>query len=112
MPKIKKDKKYLEFDIGGFGVFFNKRYHLLSTINDLMLGVWFVIGSVLFLFHQTQTAGTILFILGSVQLLGRPILKLLHGFFIRKESESEQKDEYPSEVVEEIEEMKENKDKA
>ncbi|WP_411843328.1 YrhK family protein [Salinicoccus sp. HZC-1] len=109
MPKIKRDKNYFEFDIGGFGVFFNKRYHLLSTINDLSLGLWFVIGSVLFLFHQTQTIGTIFFILGSVQLLGRPILKLLHGFFIRKESEKEQKDEYPSEV---IEEMEENKEKA
>ncbi|AKG73044.1 YrhK family protein [Salinicoccus halodurans] len=100
MPKLKKDKNYLEFDIGSFGVFFNKRYHLLSTINDLMLGIWFVIGSVLFLFHQTQTIGTILFILGSVQLLGRPILKLLHGFFIRKESEKELEDDTPSEVIE------------
>lgn len=104
MPKVKKDKNYLEFDVGGFGVFFNKRYHLLSTINDLMLGVWFVIGSVCFLFHSTMMIGTILFILGSIQLLGRPILKLLHGFFIRKESEKEQRDDTPSEVIEDIEE--------
>lgn len=105
MPKLKRDKNYFEFDIGRFGVFFNKRYHLLATINDLMLGIWFVIGSVLFLFHQTQMAGTILFILGSVQLLGRPILKLLHGFFIRKESLREQKDDTPSEAIETIEEQ-------
>lgn len=106
MAKMKRDKNYFEFDVGGIGVFFNKKYHLLSTINDLSLGVWFTIGSVLFLFYQTQTIGTILFILGSVQLLGRPILKLLHGFFIRKESEKEQTDEYPSEVIEELEKEK------
>ncbi len=109
MSRFKKDKNYFEFDIGGFGVFFNKRYHLLSTINDLMLGVWFVIGSVLFLFEQTQIAGTILFILGSVQLLGRPILKLLHGFFIRKETQREQNDDTPSEAIEEIEEQLKNR---
>lgn len=101
MPKIKRDKNYFEFDIGRFGIFFNKRYQLLAIINDLTLGIWFTIGSVLFLFHSTQTAGTILFILGSAQLLGRPILKLLHAFFIRQES-MKQKNEYPSDVIEEI----------
>ncbi|WP_425413712.1 YrhK family protein [Salinicoccus carnicancri] len=35
-------------------------------------------GSVFFLFHSTMMAGTIFFILGSLQLLARPILKLLH----------------------------------
>ena len=105
MPKVKRDKSYFEFDIGSFGIFFNKRYQLFAIINDLMLGIWFTIGSVLFLFSQTQTIGTILFILGSAQLLGRPILKLLHAFFIRKES-GKQLEEYPSDVIEEIQENK------
>jgi len=59
LPKVKRDKNYFEFDIGSFGIFFNKRYQLLAIINDLTLGIWFTIGSVLFLFSQTQTAGTI-----------------------------------------------------
>lgn len=105
LPKFKRDKNYFEFDIGGFGIFFNKRYQLLTIINDLSLGVWFTIGSILFLFTQTQTIGTVLFILGSMQLLGRPILKLLHAFFIRKESAAQLK-EYPSDVIEEIQENK------
>ena len=108
LPRIKRDKNYFEFDIGSFGIFFNKRYQLLAIINDLSLGLWFTIGSVLFLFSQTQTAGTIFFILGSAQLLGRPILKLLHAFFIRQESKTQQVDEYPSDVIEEIQK---NKDK-
>lgn len=109
MPDLKKDKNYFEFDVGSFGVFFNKRYHLFAIINDLTLGIWFTIGSVLFLFHQTQTIGTVFFILGSVQLLGRPILKLLHGFFIRKENEKEQKGNTPSEVIEELEDKTKQK---
>lgn len=101
LPKIKRDKNYFEFDIGSFGIFFNKRYQLLSIINVLTLGIWFTIGSILFLFSQTQTIGTVLFILGSEQLLGRPILKLLHAFFIRHES-AKQREEYPSDVIEEM----------
>ncbi|WP_100012614.1 YrhK family protein [Lentibacillus sediminis] len=67
-----------------------KKYKFLSIANDIGLGIWFTVGSILFLWHSTQTAGTILFILGSVQLLGRPILKLMHAFFVRKNSQRSQ----------------------
>src|SRR5699024_10610292 len=102
MSKMKKDKNYFEFDIGSFGVFFNKKYHLVSTVNDLMLGIWIVVGSVFFLFHSTMMAGTILFILVSLQMLARPMLKQLHGFFIRKESEQEMKENTAAEIIEEL----------
>lgn len=90
MPKIRNDKKYYDIQIGKFEVFFMKKYKLLSIANDIGLGIWFTVGSILFLFHTTQTAGTILFILGSAQLLGRPILKLMHAFFVRKNSQRSQ----------------------
>ena len=56
-------------------------------MNDLTLGIWFLIGSILFLFQETKVIGTILFILGSAQLLGRPILKLIHAFYIKRNKE-------------------------
>lgn len=56
-------------------------------MNDLTLGIWFLIGSILFLFQETKVIGTILFILGSAQLLGRPILKLIHAFYIKRNRE-------------------------
>ncbi len=90
MPKIRNDKKYYDIQIGKFEVFFMKKYKFLSIANDIGLGIWFTVGSILFLWHSTQTAGTILFILGSVQLLGRPILKLMHAFFVRKNSQRSQ----------------------
>ncbi|MCL8023885.1 YrhK family protein [Nocardioides bruguierae] len=52
------------------------RYETLSTINDLLIAVWFIIGSVLFLREATTLAGTWLFIVGSVQLAVRPALRL------------------------------------
>ncbi|MFC3041579.1 YrhK family protein [Virgibacillus xinjiangensis] len=90
MPGVKNEKNYYDIQMGKFEVFFRKKYKFLSIANDIGLGIWFLVGSILFLFHSTQTAGTILFIIGSAQLLGRPILKLMHAFFVRKDTQRSQ----------------------
>ncbi|MBF4607302.1 YrhK family protein [Curtobacterium sp. VKM Ac-1393] len=41
-----------------------------------MVAVWFIVGSVLFFSESTSTAGTWLFLVGSVQLLIRPVIRL------------------------------------
>lgn len=86
MPKIKDEKDVYELDVGRFEIFFRKRYRLLSIINDLTLGLWFTVGSIMFFWSATQTLGTLLFLLGSLQLLGRPILKLIHAFFVKRDA--------------------------
>jgi hypothetical protein len=86
MPRIRNEKDVYELDVGRFEIFFRKRYKLLSIINDLSLGIWFTIGSIMFFWSSTQTIGTLLFLLGSLQLLGRPILKLMHAFFMKREA--------------------------
>ncbi|WP_342388357.1 YrhK family protein [Salinicoccus bachuensis] len=86
MPKIRDEKDVYELDVGRFEIFFRKRYRLLSIINDLSLGLWFTVGSIMFFWSATQTFGTLLFLLGSLQLLGRPILKLIHAFFVKRDS--------------------------
>ena len=52
------------------------RYEVISIVNDIMIGLWFIVGSVLFFFESTTTAGTWLFLLGSVQLVVRPLIRL------------------------------------
>ncbi|WP_179107261.1 YrhK family protein [Sediminibacillus massiliensis] len=84
MPKIEDQKKYLDIQVGKTQLFFNKNYKLISLSNDLTLGLWFLIGSILFLFKSTQTWGTVLFILGSAQLLIRPVLKIIHASGVKK----------------------------
>ncbi|MFA7745863.1 YrhK family protein [Salinicoccus roseus] len=86
MPRLKNEKNVYELDVGRFEIFFRKRYKLLAIINDLSLGIWFTIGSIMFFWSSTQTIGTLLFLLGSLQLLGRPILKLMHAFFMKREA--------------------------
>ncbi|WP_158595116.1 YrhK family protein [Oceanobacillus piezotolerans] len=87
LPKVEKTNEYYALEMGKFELFFSRRYRLLSLVNDLTLGLWYVTGSILFLFHSTEKIGNIFFILGGIQLLGRPILKMTHAFFIRRRRE-------------------------
>lgn len=61
-----------------------QRYEVASIVNDLLIAVWFVVGSVLFFFESTTVAGTWLFLLGSVQLLTRPVIRLRRRVHLRR----------------------------
>ncbi|HKJ12531.1 MAG TPA: YrhK family protein [Ornithinimicrobium sp.] len=52
------------------------RYEVISIVNDILIGLWFVVGSILFFFDSTVTAGTWLFLIGSIQLVVRPLIRL------------------------------------
>jgi len=65
-----------ELRIGHEGLVLRKRYEILSIVNDILVAVWFVIGSILFFFASTATAGIWLFLLGSIELLIRPLIRL------------------------------------
>lgn len=51
-------------------------YETVSIINDIMVALWFVAGSILFFSDTTTTVGTWFFLIGSVQLLIRPVIRL------------------------------------
>ncbi|WIE64858.1 YrhK family protein [Curtobacterium sp. MCLR17_036] len=52
-------------------------YETISIVNDIMVALWFIVGSILFFSESTTTAGTWLFLIGSVQLLVRPVIRLV-----------------------------------
>lgn len=61
-----------------------QRYEVLSIINDILIGVWFVIGS-FFFFSETLTyAGTWLFVVGSIELLIRPTIRLARRVHLQR----------------------------
>ena len=51
-------------------------YETISIVNDVMVALWFVAGSILFFSESTTTVGTWFFLVGSVQLLIRPVIRL------------------------------------
>ena len=74
----------IEFRIGHDEVVLRQRYEVASIVNDLLVAVWFVIGSVLFFSDSTATAGTWLFLLGSIQLMVRPMIRLARKVHIQR----------------------------
>jgi len=77
---MKKNDKDQEIDLrlGKYEVFFKQSYTILYNLNDVLIGLWFLIGSICFLWKSTQTIGVWLFVLGSVQLLIRPLIRIIH----------------------------------
>lgn len=61
-----------------------RRYEVLSIINDFLIAIWFLIGSILFLFPEYETAAIWLFIVGSFQFLVRPTIRLVSHIHIKR----------------------------
>ena len=72
-------QKAEELDIGlkGRHVVIQRRYEAVGAINDLLIAVWFLVGSFFFLNNDLVESGTWLFIVGSAQLLIKPTVKLV-----------------------------------
>jgi len=82
-----RDDRSLVFRIGPEELVVRRRYELLSITNDIMIGVWFAVGSILFFSASTVRAGTWLFLIGSTQLLVRPLIRLRRNVRLRRISQ-------------------------
>jgi len=71
-----QDSRKLELNLGREHIVVQRRYEAVGAINDLLIAVWFLIGSFFFLSNSLVERGTWLFIVGSAQLLIKPVLKL------------------------------------
>lgn len=61
-----------------------QRYEVLSIVNDLLIGAWFVVGSVFFLYGSLAHTGTWLFVLGSIEMLIRPTIRFVRRVHLRR----------------------------
>lgn len=66
----------VDIDIGNRHIVIQSRYEALGALNDLLIAVWFLVGSFFFLNNALMESGTWLFIVGSAQLLIKPAIKL------------------------------------
>lgn len=61
-----------------------QRYEVVSIVNDLLIGVWFVIGSAFFFYDTLADIGTWLFVAGSVEMLIRPTIRFTRRVHLRR----------------------------
>jgi hypothetical protein len=66
----------LDIHIGRDELVIRRRYETASIANDVLTGVLFLVGSVLFFWTATSTAAVWLFVVGSVLMLIRPSIRL------------------------------------
>jgi YrhK-like protein len=66
----------LTIHIGRDELIIRKRYEVASIGNDILIALWFIVGSILFFSDATTIAGTWCFLAGSIELLVRPLLRL------------------------------------
>lgn len=70
--------------IGPEELIVRRRYEAASIANDILIGVWFLIGSFLFFSAETMTAGTVLFVLGSTEMLIRPVIRMARHLHLQR----------------------------
>lgn len=69
------DHRDLVLHLGHEELVIRQRYETLSIANDVLIGVWFLVGSILFFSEETTYVGTWFFVIGSVELLIRPVIR-------------------------------------
>lgn len=78
-----RGKGMIELRIGPEELIVRQRYEVLSIINDMLVAAWFIIGSILFFHASTTEAGTWLFLIGSIELMIRPVIRLTRRVHLR-----------------------------
>ncbi|RAJ69173.1 YrhK-like protein [Streptomyces sp. Amel2xB2] len=75
-PRGDGANRTLTIHIGHEEVLIRQRYEVVSITNDILIAVWFLVGSVMFFYTDWEQTGTWCFVFGSVELLIRPLIRL------------------------------------
>jgi len=87
MPNIRESDDgsgTLTVTFGHEELILRRRYEIASICNDLLIALWYVVGSVLFFWDSTTLIGTWLFLLGNIQLAIRPCIRLSRRVHLRR----------------------------
>lgn len=84
MTARERSEQPLVFTLGHEELVIRQRYETASIVNDILIGAWFLVGSFLFFSSSTATAGTWLFIIGSVEMLLRPLIRLTRRVHLQR----------------------------
>lgn len=92
MPYSSDNQENVEVRVGKHIIFFNKNYRYIFIINELLLGIEFIVGSAFFFYESLKTAGIIIFIVGSAQMFLRPVLKIFYAVSLKKVNQTDPHD--------------------
>lgn len=79
----------LTLRLGDEELVIRRRYEVLSIANDFLIALWFLVGSVLFLYPSLERTAVWMFIIGSFQFLIRPTIRLISHFHLQRVPKSQ-----------------------
>lgn len=87
--KTKENDERDDFEILGkrFKIYFIEKYAVIQLIGDILVGLFFVTGSVLNLAGAPAVYGNVAYLIGSLSLTIRPIIKVIRKTWIYKDHE-------------------------
>lgn len=74
----------LTLHVGREELVIRQRYEMASVVNDILIALWFLAGSVLFFSPELLRQGTWCFVAGSAELLARPVIRLSRQVHLRR----------------------------
>lgn len=74
----------LTLHIGRDELVLRQRYEVASIVNDILIAIWFIVGSIMFFYSELMVAGTWCFLAGSVELLIRPLIRLTRQVHVQR----------------------------
>lgn len=84
-PDASHDRKPpLVLHIGREELTIRQRYEVVSILNDILIGGWFLVGSVLFFYPAENNLAIWLFVIGSVEMLIRPLIRLARRIHLQR----------------------------
>lgn len=81
---LSRAAKPIEVRAGHRELVIRGRYETLSIVNDILIGLIFLVGSILFFQDATVYAGTWLFVLGSALMLVRPSIRITRRVHLQR----------------------------
>ncbi|MDD7939959.1 YrhK family protein [Actinomycetospora lutea] len=82
-PDAGHEGQSITISLGNQEIVLRQRYELLSIINDIGIFLFFTIGSIAFYWHELFNVGVTLFVIGSVQLGFRPLIRFFRRVQLR-----------------------------
>jgi len=74
----------LTLPLGPEALVIRRRYETAVLANDFLIGMWFTLGSLAFLFPAYESAGAWIFVMASVQYLVRPSIRLAANIHVKR----------------------------
>ncbi|MBB6451642.1 hypothetical protein HNQ94_000063 [Salirhabdus euzebyi] len=80
---IEKKPDYMDIKIGQHEIIIDERYEFIYNLNDVFIALFFLIGSILFLWDSLEIYAIWMFIVGSALFLLRPLIQFIKRFHLK-----------------------------